>query len=250
VRSRSGRTSRRPAATRLDQPLRPRWDGRHPQLALVDGGVSGRGTGWIQFGTDGHPYGGRARLLWLIEAARRLRTSTCPERAKHRRTSKPPSGPLADPHIPDRGPDSCRPGEAGRLRREGLSSGTGCCRGRRIPWRIWGGDRVCTGDATTPLGKGPKVIAHVCNDLGRLGQGLRARDLHALARPEAAYRRWTGACEERLRPRRRAGHPGDRLLWVANMIGPSTVCAPAAGPYPCGTRPSTPRLYCAVRAAE
>jgi hypothetical protein len=34
-----------------------------------DGGVSGRGTGWIRFGTDGHPYGGRGALLWLIEAA-------------------------------------------------------------------------------------------------------------------------------------------------------------------------------------
>jgi hypothetical protein len=34
-----------------------------------DGGVSGRGTGWIRFGTDGHPYGGRGALLRLIEAA-------------------------------------------------------------------------------------------------------------------------------------------------------------------------------------
>lgn len=34
-----------------------------------DKGVSGRGTGWIRFGTDGHRYGGRGALLWLIEAA-------------------------------------------------------------------------------------------------------------------------------------------------------------------------------------
>jgi hypothetical protein len=34
-----------------------------------DGGVTGHGTGWIRFGTDGHPYGGRGALLWLIEAA-------------------------------------------------------------------------------------------------------------------------------------------------------------------------------------
>jgi hypothetical protein len=34
-----------------------------------DGGVSGPGTGWIRVGTDGHPYGGRGPLLWLIEAA-------------------------------------------------------------------------------------------------------------------------------------------------------------------------------------
>lgn len=28
------------------------------------------------------------------------------------------------------------------------------------------------GDATTPLGKGPKVIAHVRNDLGGWGKGF------------------------------------------------------------------------------
>lgn len=34
-----------------------------------DGGVRGHSTGWVRFGTDGHPYGGRGALLWLIEAA-------------------------------------------------------------------------------------------------------------------------------------------------------------------------------------
>lgn len=34
-----------------------------------DGGVRPDGTGWVRFGTDGHPYGGRGALLWLIEAA-------------------------------------------------------------------------------------------------------------------------------------------------------------------------------------
>lgn len=34
-----------------------------------DGGVRGRNTGWVRFGTDGHPYGGRTALHWLIEAA-------------------------------------------------------------------------------------------------------------------------------------------------------------------------------------
>lgn len=32
-------------------------------------GVGGHRTGWVRFGTDGHPYGGRAALRWLIEAA-------------------------------------------------------------------------------------------------------------------------------------------------------------------------------------
>jgi hypothetical protein len=34
-----------------------------------DGVVTGRTTGRVRFGTDGHPYGGRGALLWLIEAA-------------------------------------------------------------------------------------------------------------------------------------------------------------------------------------
>ncbi len=34
-----------------------------------DAGVSGRGTGWVRLGTDGHPYGGRGALQWSIEAA-------------------------------------------------------------------------------------------------------------------------------------------------------------------------------------
>ncbi|MFE1961379.1 HEAT repeat domain-containing protein [Streptomyces sp. NPDC059479] len=34
-----------------------------------DTGVRTTSTGWVRFGTDGHPYGGRGALLWLIEAA-------------------------------------------------------------------------------------------------------------------------------------------------------------------------------------
>ncbi|WP_329367631.1 hypothetical protein OG896_21160 [Streptomyces sp. NBC_00669] len=34
-----------------------------------DGGARGHTTGWVRFGTDGQPYGGRQALLWLIEAA-------------------------------------------------------------------------------------------------------------------------------------------------------------------------------------
>lgn len=45
-----------------------------------------------------------------------------------------------------------------------------------------------TGDATDPVGEGPKVIAHICNDYGGWGRGfvlaLSARD----RRPEHVYR--------------------------------------------------------------
>ena len=32
-------------------------------------GVRGHAVGWVRFATDGHPYGGRGALRWLIEAA-------------------------------------------------------------------------------------------------------------------------------------------------------------------------------------
>lgn len=47
-----------------------------------------------------------------------------------------------------------------------------------------------TGDATRPVGGGPKIIAHICNDQGGWGRGF----VVALSRqddtPERAYRRW------------------------------------------------------------
>jgi O-acetyl-ADP-ribose deacetylase (regulator of RNase III) len=77
------------------------------------------------------------------------------------------------------------------------------------------------GDATAPLGKGPRVIAYVCNDRGGWGKGF----VLALSRrwpepePEVAYRRWY---------RERAGNhfalgavqlvQVQRWLWVANLV--------------------------------
>ncbi|MFJ6385555.1 hypothetical protein ACIQI7_36810, partial [Kitasatospora sp. NPDC092039] len=44
------------------------------------------------------------------------------------------------------------------------------------------------GDATTPQGKGVKVIAHVCNDLGGWGKGFVLALSRRWPEPEAAYR--------------------------------------------------------------
>ncbi|MFC9283851.1 macro domain-containing protein [Streptomyces collinus] len=76
------------------------------------------------------------------------------------------------------------------------------------------------GDATAPFAKGPKVIAHVCNDIGGWGKGFVLALSRRWPEPEAAYRAWH---------RGRAGNDfglgavqlvevGARL-WVANMIG-------------------------------
>ncbi|MFD3410031.1 macro domain-containing protein [Streptomyces cyaneofuscatus] len=76
------------------------------------------------------------------------------------------------------------------------------------------------GDATAPQGKGVKVIAHVCNDLGGWGKGFVVALSRRWPEPEAAYRRWH---------RERAGNDFalgavqfvqvGPYLWVANMVG-------------------------------
>lgn len=45
------------------------------------------------------------------------------------------------------------------------------------------------GDATRPLGKGPKIIVHSCNDLGYWGAGFVMALTKRWSEPEAAYRR-------------------------------------------------------------
>jgi O-acetyl-ADP-ribose deacetylase (regulator of RNase III) len=76
------------------------------------------------------------------------------------------------------------------------------------------------GDATTPLGKGPKVITHVCNDMGGWGKGFVLAISKRWPEPEASYRTW-----HRERANNDFGLGAvrvvqvERLLWVANMIG-------------------------------
>ncbi|MBD0738913.1 macro domain-containing protein [Streptomyces sp. CBMA29] len=76
------------------------------------------------------------------------------------------------------------------------------------------------GDATSPHGKGVKVIAHVCNDLGGWGKGFVVAVSRRWPEPEAAYRSW-----HRERARNDFGLGALQLVrvgsyvWVANMIG-------------------------------
>ncbi|PZT77798.1 MULTISPECIES: macro domain-containing protein [unclassified Streptomyces] len=46
------------------------------------------------------------------------------------------------------------------------------------------------GDATSPQGKGAKIIVHVCNDLGGWGKGFVLALSRRWPEPEAAYRSW------------------------------------------------------------
>ncbi|MER7190452.1 macro domain-containing protein [Streptomyces flaveolus] len=76
------------------------------------------------------------------------------------------------------------------------------------------------GDATAPSGKGVKVIAHVCNDLGGWGKGFVLAVSRRWPEPEAAYRAW-----HRDRASNDFGLGAVQLVrvepyvWVANMIG-------------------------------
>ncbi|MFK7789170.1 MAG: macro domain-containing protein [Phycisphaeraceae bacterium] len=79
--------------------------------------------------------------------------------------------------------------------------------------------RYVTGDATDPMGVGPKVIAHVCNDVGGWGRGFVLALSARWPEPEAAYRKWAteGTPEFALGKTRFVSV--DEGLWVANMIG-------------------------------
>jgi O-acetyl-ADP-ribose deacetylase (regulator of RNase III) len=73
------------------------------------------------------------------------------------------------------------------------------------------------GDATDPPGPGPRIIAHVCNDIGAWGRGF----VHAVSRrwpaPEREFRRWSRADSFRLGAVQLV--PVEAELWVANMVG-------------------------------
>jgi O-acetyl-ADP-ribose deacetylase (regulator of RNase III) len=46
------------------------------------------------------------------------------------------------------------------------------------------------GDATSPLGSGPRIIVHVCNDVGGWGAGFVLAVSRRWSLPESEYRRW------------------------------------------------------------
>ncbi|MEV3853614.1 macro domain-containing protein [Streptomyces sp. NPDC050095] len=76
------------------------------------------------------------------------------------------------------------------------------------------------GDATVPLGKGPRLIVHVCNDIGGWGKGFVLALSRRWPAPEKEYRRWH---------RERAANDFglgavqfvqvEPYLWIANVIG-------------------------------
>jgi O-acetyl-ADP-ribose deacetylase (regulator of RNase III) len=77
-----------------------------------------------------------------------------------------------------------------------------------------------SGDATQPAGTAPRIIVHVCNDVGGWGAGFVVALSKRWPEPEAAFRRWY---------RERADNDFalgavqlvqvEPTLWVANLVG-------------------------------
>jgi O-acetyl-ADP-ribose deacetylase (regulator of RNase III) len=91
--------------------------------------------------------------------------------------------------------------------------------------------RYLQGDATSPQSPGPKVIAHICNDLGGWGKGFVLAISRRWPDPERDYRAW-----HRHRADNDFGLGAVRLVrvrpdtWVANMIGQHGMRRGSSGP--------------------
>lgn len=91
--------------------------------------------------------------------------------------------------------------------------------------------RILKGDATSPQAAGPKIIAHICNDLGGWGKGFVLAISKRWPEPERAYREW-----HRDRAHNDFGLGATQLVqvsadtWVANMVGQHGMRAGSQGP--------------------
>jgi O-acetyl-ADP-ribose deacetylase (regulator of RNase III) len=91
--------------------------------------------------------------------------------------------------------------------------------------------RYLKGDATQPQAKGPKIIAHICNDRGGWGKGFVLAVSKRWEEPEAAYRKW-----HRERSENDFGLGAVQLvevgpnLWVANMVSQHGMKTGSNGP--------------------
>jgi len=72
------------------------------------------------------------------------------------------------------------------------------------------------GDATEPAGTGPKLIPHICNNIGGWGRGFVLALSARWREPEAAYRKW--ALNESFRLGMVQPVKVEKDLWVLNML--------------------------------
>lgn len=91
------------------------------------------------------------------------------------------------------------------------------------------------GDATQPLGRGNKVIAHVCNDVGGWGRGFVLSLSARWPQPERNYRSWFRQQSDSDRyPPLALGQAMfvkvEEDVYVANMVAQHDVAPTDAGP--------------------
>jgi O-acetyl-ADP-ribose deacetylase (regulator of RNase III) len=76
------------------------------------------------------------------------------------------------------------------------------------------------GDATAPQGDGPRVIVHICNDVGKWGKGFVLALSRRWPEPERRYRAWYQGEESTLFALGEVQFVTvAERLWVANLIG-------------------------------
>jgi len=106
-------------------------------------------------------------------------------------------------------------------------------RGRRLRLRsrrtLTGVLRYAVGDATLPEGDGPKVIVHVCNDVGGWGAGFVLALSRRWPEPQQHFEDWYARRAAAVDPPFALGQVqfvavGDDL-WVANLIGQRDIVA-------------------------
>jgi O-acetyl-ADP-ribose deacetylase (regulator of RNase III) len=88
-----------------------------------------------------------------------------------------------------------------------------------------------TGDASNPGGTNPRVIAHVCNDIGGWGAGFVLALSRRWPSPEGLYRAWArGEGDVPFALGQVQFVEVEDGLWVANLIGQHGVRRRGAGP--------------------
>lgn len=77
-----------------------------------------------------------------------------------------------------------------------------------------------SGDATSPIGDGPKIIVHVCNDIGGWGRGFVVALSKRWPEPEQRYRAWHRGEEDISFALGEVQFVEVAVnIWVANLIG-------------------------------
>lgn len=85
------------------------------------------------------------------------------------------------------------------------------------------------GDATNPLGKGNKIIAHICNDVGGWGKGFVLAISKKWKEPEQSYRQWYHS-KDHFGLGKIKVVPVNNYMSVANMVAQKGIRTGSKGP--------------------